>query len=115
VINSSDGQKYTIHRLQYTLTAVYTFTDIKSRGQMMKEILVDISSPPSGKISTFNAYVALLRSKGRKHICLLRDFDESLLNTHCSIDLEAETDRLEYPDAQTKKRFDESSRSKAPT
>jgi ATP-dependent exoDNAse (exonuclease V) alpha subunit len=51
------GQKISIRRRQYALTASYAITDIKSQGQTMGETIVDLSSPPSGEISTFNAYV----------------------------------------------------------
>jgi ATP-dependent exoDNAse (exonuclease V) alpha subunit len=104
-IHTSNGQKYTIYRHQYPITAAYAMTDIKSQGQTMGPTLVDLSSPPSGKLSCFNAYVALSRSKGRKTIRLLRDFDDMLFKTPPSADLEIEMKRLDELDRQTKTWF----------
>jgi hypothetical protein len=71
----------------------------------MGPALVDLSSPPSGKLSCFNAYVALSRSKGRKTIRLLRDFDDMLFKTPPGADLEVEMKRLDELDKQTKATF----------
>jgi ATP-dependent exoDNAse (exonuclease V) alpha subunit len=104
-VHGSDGQSYTIHRRQFPITASYAITDIKSQGQTMGPALVDLSSPPSGKLSGFNAYVALSRSKGRKTIRLLRDFDETMFQTPPSVDLDAEMKTLDELDKQTKALF----------
>ena len=42
------------------MTAAYTFTDYWSQGQMIPYVIVDIGSPPTGTLSLFNLYVALL-------------------------------------------------------
>ncbi|KAJ6479040.1 hypothetical protein C8R45DRAFT_832940 [Mycena sanguinolenta] len=39
----------------------YAFADYRSQGQTIPHVLVDIASPPSGKLSFFNLYVALSR------------------------------------------------------
>ncbi|KAJ7770381.1 hypothetical protein B0H14DRAFT_2383013, partial [Mycena olivaceomarginata] len=46
----------------------YAFTDYRSQGQTIPYVLVDIASPPTGKLSLFNLYVALSRSSGRETI-----------------------------------------------
>src|SRR6202040_2235177 len=69
-----------IHR-QMPLTQAYAFTDYKSQGQSLEHILVDIGKLSRFPVNTFAAYVALLRSRGRHMIRLLRDFDEQLF-TH---------------------------------
>ncbi|KAF8262735.1 hypothetical protein EI94DRAFT_1600970 [Lactarius quietus] len=65
-------------RRQYALTGAYAFTDYKSQGQTIECVIVDLGKPPSGSLTAFNTYVALSRSRGRKTIRLLRDFDENL-------------------------------------
>ncbi|KAF8195698.1 hypothetical protein K438DRAFT_1586944 [Mycena galopus ATCC 62051] len=64
----------------------YAFTDYRSQGQTIGHVLVDIASPPSGKLSLFNLYVALSRSS-------------------------AEDDRLEGLNEQTKRWWQEMSQS----
>ena len=61
-----------------TLTASYSFTDYWSHGQTIKYIVVDLGKVPSGALSPFNMYVALLRSRGHDTIWLLWDFDDKL-------------------------------------
>ena len=56
----------------------YAFTDYKAQGQTMECVFVDISKPPSGALSPFSVYVALSRSRGRRTIRILRDFDHSV-------------------------------------
>jgi hypothetical protein len=89
-----DGSKITISRRQYALTGGYAFTDIKSQGQTIEVLVADLRDTPTGKISSFSAYVTLSRSRGRDSIRLLSDFDEKLFRTHPSADLEAEMQRL---------------------
>jgi len=48
-----DGSKVMIVRKQYALTGGYTFTDIKSQGQTMGAVVIDIRDTPTGKISPF--------------------------------------------------------------
>jgi ATP-dependent exoDNAse (exonuclease V) alpha subunit len=89
-----DGSKIPITRRQYAITGGYTFTDIKSQGQTMGAVVIDIRDTPSGKISPFTAYVALSRSRGRATIRPLSDFDENLLKRHPNADLAIEMERL---------------------
>lgn len=87
--------KRTVHRRQFAITAAYVFTDYRAQGQTIPYVLVDIASPPTGKLSLFNLYVALSRSSGRQTIRLLRDFDEKgFLQSH-NPDLLLEDERLE--------------------
>ena len=94
-VTLADGSKHLITRTQYGMTGGYAFTDIKSQGQMMGPILIDLRAPPTGQISPFSAYVALSRSRGRDNICLLTDFDNKLFTTHPDADLAIEMERLE--------------------
>jgi hypothetical protein len=47
----------------------------------MGAITIDLRDTPTGKISPFSAYVALSRSRGRKTIRLLSDFDKKLFKS----------------------------------
>ncbi|KAH7105378.1 hypothetical protein BKA62DRAFT_387079 [Auriculariales sp. MPI-PUGE-AT-0066] len=47
----------------------------------MMSVIVDLGKPASGKLSPFNAYVALSRGKGRHAIRILRLPDYDLLTT----------------------------------
>ena len=80
----------------------YAFTDYRSQGQTLQPVIVDIGPPPYGHLTPFNVYVALLRGTGRHNICLLRDFDETLLQRHPSEYLRLEDERLQELDKCTK-------------
>ena len=94
-ITLKDGTKLSVTRTQYALTGGYAFTDIKSQGQTMGAVVIDLRHTPTGKISPFSAYVALSRGCGRKTIRLLSDFDEQLFKTHPCPDLAIEMQRLD--------------------
>ncbi|KAF8572560.1 hypothetical protein K439DRAFT_1378246 [Ramaria rubella] len=54
----------------------YAFTDYRSQGQTIPNVIVDIGTPPSGgKLSMFNLYVALSRSSGQETV-RLRELNE---------------------------------------
>jgi ATP-dependent exoDNAse (exonuclease V) alpha subunit len=93
----------TITRRQIPLTPAYAFTDFRAQGQTLKNVIIDLGRPPTGKLTPFNAYVALSRSSGRDTIRLLRDFDEDLFTTVPSEALEAEDVRLEELDEKTRR------------
>lgn len=94
-----------ILREQYALTPTYAFTDYKSQGQTIESVIVDLGRPPSGKLSAFNAYVALSRSRGRSTIRLLRDFDDNLFTIHPHEGLRREDERLSVLEADTIRRY----------
>jgi ATP-dependent exoDNAse (exonuclease V) alpha subunit len=100
-VTMRDGSKLSVGRQQYALTGGYAFTDIKSQGQTIEVLVVDLRNTPTGKISPFSAYVALSRSRGRGTIRLLSDFDDKLFQTHPNADLEAEMQRLQLIAART--------------
>ena len=79
---------------QLPLTPAYSFTDYRSQGQTIQNIIIDIGNPPSGTLTPFNIYVALSRARGRNQIQLLRDFDDKLLTKHPSEYLRLEDERL---------------------
>jgi hypothetical protein len=64
-------------------------------------VFVDPATPPTGTISLFNIYVALLRSTGQSSIQLLRDFDNWLFRTPLDTDLLLEDERLERLNRET--------------
>ena len=101
------GGKTVIERNQFSLTTAYAFTDYKAQGQTMETVIVDLAKPPSGKLTGFNAYVALSRGRGRPTIRLLRDFDEKLFTTHPSEELRKEDERLDRLAEITARRFSE--------
>ncbi|OAX31962.1 hypothetical protein K503DRAFT_777126, partial [Rhizopogon vinicolor AM-OR11-026] len=70
------GQK-SIKRRQLPITPAYSFTDYRSQGQTVANSIIDIGTPPTGGLTSFNMYVALSRDHGRSNIRLLRDFDEN--------------------------------------
>ena len=39
----------TVHRCQFPMTAAYAFTDYRSQGQTIPAVIVDITTPPTGK------------------------------------------------------------------
>ena len=83
-----------ITRRQVPMTAAYAFTDYKSQGQTLEHVIVDLAKPARGVLTSFNAYVALSRSRGRSSIRLLREFENALFTTHPSRALEIEDIRL---------------------
>lgn len=89
-----NGKQVTVTRTQLPLQIARAFTDYRSQGQTILPIAIDIGRPPSGSISPFNAYVALSRSKGKRSVRLVRDFEDSILQTTPSKDLELEDIRL---------------------
>ncbi|KAF8803393.1 hypothetical protein BYT27DRAFT_7214714 [Phlegmacium glaucopus] len=105
-----NGEKQRLERRQIAIVPGYAFTDYKSQGQTMECIIVDISKPPSGKLSPFSVYVALSRSRGRKTIRILRDFDPALFMHHPSEDLRADMARLERLDDETKVVYEQGGR-----
>jgi ATP-dependent exoDNAse (exonuclease V) alpha subunit len=102
-----DGCKVQLERRQLGIVPAYAFTDYKSQGQTMEYVIVDISKPPSGSLSPFSAYVALSRSRGRRSIRILREFDPALFMHHPSDDLRRDMERLERLDEQTKMVYEE--------
>jgi hypothetical protein len=93
-------------RRQLPITSAYAFTDYRSQGQTIKHVIVDIGRPPNGKLTPFNAYVALSRSSGRETIRLLRDFDDILFTKAPSAMLEEEDRRLYDLDRETQVKYE---------
>lgn len=104
-INAGNGTTKSITRRQIPLTSAYAFTDYRSQGQTMNAAIVDIGRPPTGKITPFNAYVALSRSSGRDTIRLLRNFDETLFTNVPCHKLAAEDKRLQKLNAATMREY----------
>ena len=97
-----EGGRVKLERRQLALVPGYAFTDYKAQGQTMECVIVDISNPPSGALSPFNVYVALSRSRGRRTIRILRNFDPGLFMHHPSEDLRTEMERLRRLDKDTR-------------
>jgi hypothetical protein len=98
--------KIRMERRQIAIVPGYAFTDYKAQGQTLECVIIDISKPPTGSLSPFSVYVALSRSRGRKSIRILRDFDPALFMHHPSEDLRADMARLEQLDERTKVVFE---------
>ncbi|KZO91843.1 hypothetical protein CALVIDRAFT_488490 [Calocera viscosa TUFC12733] len=105
-ITDSEGKTWTVTRNQVPITAAYAITDYRAQGQTLPYVIIDISTPPTGQITAFNAYVALSRSKGRDTIRLLRDFSYKLFTTHSSEYLRLEDERLDSLDRNTNMQYD---------
>lgn len=101
-----EGGKVQLERRQLGVVPGYAFTDYKAQGQTMECIIVDISKPPSGSLSPFSVYVALSRSRGRKTIRILRDFDHALFMHHPSEDLRTDMERIQQLDEKTKQEYE---------
>ena len=101
-VTSAKGKRISISRQQLPITPAYTFTDYRAQAQTIEYCVVDIGTPPTGRLTPFNAYVALSRSRGRNNIRLLRDFDEGLFTRHPSEHLREEDIRLQKMDRATK-------------
>jgi hypothetical protein len=99
--------KIKLDRRQIAIVPGYAFTDYKAQGQTMGCVIVDISKPPTGKLSPFSVYVALSRSAGRNSIRILRDFDPELFMHHPSEDLRVDMARLERLDEITKAEYEQ--------
>ena len=90
-----------VKRRQYPITGAYAFTDYRSQGQTIPFVIIDLASPPTGKLSLFNLYVALSRSKGRSTIRLLRDFDNKIFDQQHPDVLKDKDERLILLDNET--------------
>lgn len=101
-----NGRKVKVTRTSLPMTLAYSLTDFRAQGQTMNNILVDIGWPPSGGLTSFNAYVALSRSSGADTIRLLREFEPKLFTKHPSEYLRQEDKRLERLDRETKAKWD---------
>lgn len=102
-----EGEKIKMERAQVAIVPGYAFTDYKAQGQTLECVIIDISKPPTGSLSPFSVYVALSRSRGRKSIRILRDFDPALLMHHPSEDLRMDMARLELLDKKTRAAFEQ--------
>jgi len=100
-ITTANGSKTTIMRQQLPITPAYAFTNYRSQGQTIEYCIVDIGSPPTGRLTPFNAYIALSRSHGKDSIRLLRDFNDKLFTQHPSEYLRNEDHRLINMDKKT--------------
>jgi len=85
---------------------VYVFTDHKVQGQTIEYVIVDIGPTKRFPVDPFTAYVALSRSRGRKSIRLLQDFDKRIFTKHLSDELRDEDERLEQLAMETKNKYD---------
>lgn len=94
-----------MHRSQIALTPAYAFTDFKAQGQTMEKIIVDIGKTPNFSLTPFNAYVSLSRSRGRKDITLLRDFEDRLFTHAPSEELRKEDKCLRELAEKTKEDY----------
>ncbi|KAF8823567.1 hypothetical protein HHX47_DHR10000401 [Lentinula edodes] len=104
VITDGQGSRRTISRMQTAITPGYAFTDYKGQGHTMEHVIVDLRAPIGGQgITPFGAYVALLWSRGRHTIQLLRGFDKKTFVTHPSEELRREDVRLDKLSADTEK------------
>ncbi|KAF8225662.1 hypothetical protein L208DRAFT_1068763, partial [Tricholoma matsutake] len=57
----------------------YVFTNYKSQGQTIEQVIVDLAKPSSGgPLTPFNAYVALSQSRGHDSIWLWWECQEGL-------------------------------------
>jgi hypothetical protein len=73
-----------VKRIQFPLTPAYACTAYKAQGKTMSKVIIDLSQPPTGKIDSNYAYVALSRAKSIADILILRPFSILMLKKkHC--------------------------------
>lgn len=65
---TASGNKVTITRHQLPITPACAFTNYRLQAQTIDHCIIDLATPPTGKLTPFNAYVALSRSRGRDSI-----------------------------------------------
>lgn len=65
---TASGNKLTVSRQQIPITPAYAFTDYRSQAQTINHCIVDLATPLTGKLTAFNAYIALSQSLGRDSI-----------------------------------------------
>ena len=106
-VMTASGNKVTVARQQLPVTPTYAFTDYCSQAQTIEHCIIDLSTPPTSKLTPFNAYVALSRSRGRNTVRLLRDFDEHLFTHHHSEHLWIEDEQLDALDKRSKEKWEE--------
>ncbi|KIM66471.1 hypothetical protein SCLCIDRAFT_110575 [Scleroderma citrinum Foug A] len=104
---TASSNKITVTRQQLPVTPAYAFTDYHSQAQTINHCIVDLATPPTGKLTPFNAYVALSRSRGRHSIRLLRDFDERLFTHHPSEHLCMEDEQINKLGHRMKRKWEE--------
>ena len=104
-IHYQHNPKCKIIRRQYPLSGAYAFTDHKAQGQTIEYVIVDIGPTKKFPVSSFAAYVALSRSRGRDNIRLLRDFDDVIFTKHPSEALRQEDERLQSINKVTTDKF----------
>ena len=81
-IVTASSNKVTITRHQLPITPAYAFTDYRSQAQTIDHCIINLATPPTGKLIPFNTYIALSQSHGRDSIWLLHNFDEHLFTHH---------------------------------
>ena len=86
---------------QLPMTLGYAFTDYWAQGKTIVPAIVDIGCPPTGRLTPFNAYVALSHRCGCEHIWLLQDFNNKLFTHHPSKCLRHEDEWLKQLDKKT--------------
>jgi len=106
-VTTSSGNKVTVTRQQLPVTPAYAFTDYCSQAQTIEHCIIDLGTPLTGKLTPFNAYVALSHSRGRNTVRLLRDFNEHLFTHHPSEHLWIEDERLDVLDKRSKEKWQE--------
>lgn len=98
----------TVERMQIALTPAYAFTDWKSQGQTIENVIIDLAKTPSAALTRFNAYVAMSRSRGKTTIRLLHDFDSKLFTVHPNELLCQEDERLTSMARDTVRKYNDS-------
>ena len=82
------------------------FTDHKTQGQTLENVMVNIGTMKKFPMTPFSAYVALSQSKGQDPIKLLRYFNEAIFTKHPLQDLQLENERLKTLIKNSTDRFD---------
>jgi hypothetical protein len=99
---TSPKSRKNANRRQLPIVPAYALTDYRGQGQTVVPVFIDIGRPPTGHLTAFNAYVALLRARGQHTVRLLRDFDDKIFTQHPCEYLRNEDIRLEKLDRLTK-------------
>jgi ATP-dependent DNA helicase PIF1 len=94
---ADNGLKYSISRRQLPLLPCYAYTDYKSQGRGLSEVIVDLN----GCKLLQSVYVMLSRATSLQSVAVLRSFKPHTMNSRLGEEFREEFLRLEALDART--------------
>lgn len=96
------GKKYAVTRHQLPLVPCYSYTDYKSQGKTIQNVIIDLATCSSRE----SAYVLCSRAVTLQNLLILRPFHISVIQRRLSLNFKREFARLEELDQVTAQEFD---------